>query len=348
MRAAARSSASSAGSIAATRPGTYTEHERSAAPRSRWLPAATKCETSAMWTYARSPSPSRTTEIASSKSFAVSGSIVIVGRSRRSVRPSRLGGGGEGRLRSRRALPAREAALEHGTDVIGGSQDAFHTARPRPVRTTARSPGPVSRRPWRSMTSGTPGVKYGRRRRASRACAARRRPGRLWRTCHSFGTASLPTGLSFPYAELGRRRGEAPALGRGRIRRGGTGGASAPSPPRRAGGRPRGSRARSARKRAPGCPSCRSPSWATRGSTICFPMSNRTIAATDPMSPQSRPSIMNGPRTNQFVAPTSFMTSISRRLAKIDSRIVFAMSSVDAMRSTMSPTRNTASMMPPP
>ena len=56
---------------------------------------------------------------------------------------------------------------------------------------------------------------------------------------------------------------------------------------------------------------------------------------------------MNGPRTNQFVAPTSFITSISRRLAKIDSRIVFAISSVDAMRSTTSPTRNTASMMPP-
>ena len=42
-----------------------------------------------------------------------------------------------------------------------------------------------------------------------------------------------------------------------------------------------------------------------------------------------RPSSMNGPRTNQFVAPTSFITSISRRREKIDSRIVFPISSVD-------------------
>ena len=44
---------------------------------------------------------------------------------------------------------------------------------------------------------------------------------------------------------------------------------------------------------------------------------------------------MNGPRTNQFVAPTSFITSISRRREKIESRIVFAISSVDAMSSTI-------------
>ena len=40
---------------------------------------------------------------------------------------------------------------------------------------------------------------------------------------------------------------------------------------------------------------------------------------------------MNGPRMNQFVAPTSFITSISRRREKIESRIVFAISSVDAI-----------------
>ena len=39
---------------------------------------------------------------------------------------------------------------------------------------------------------------------------------------------------------------------------------------------------------------------------------------------------MNGPRTYQFVAPTSFITSISRRRAKIESRIVFAMRIVEA------------------
>ena len=44
---------------------------------------------------------------------------------------------------------------------------------------------------------------------------------------------------------------------------------------------------------------------------------------------------MNGPRTNQFVAPTSFITSISRRREKIESRIVFAISRVDAINSTI-------------
>ena len=39
---------------------------------------------------------------------------------------------------------------------------------------------------------------------------------------------------------------------------------------------------------------------------------------------------MNGPRTNQFVAPTSFITSISRRREKIERRIVFAIRSVEA------------------
>ena len=44
---------------------------------------------------------------------------------------------------------------------------------------------------------------------------------------------------------------------------------------------------------------------------------------------------MNGPRTNQFVAPTSFITSISRRRAKIERRIVFATSRVEETSSTM-------------
>ena len=44
---------------------------------------------------------------------------------------------------------------------------------------------------------------------------------------------------------------------------------------------------------------------------------------------------MNGPRTNQFVAPTSFITSISRRREKIESRIVFAISSADETSRTI-------------
>ena len=50
---------------------------------------------------------------------------------------------------------------------------------------------------------------------------------------------------------------------------------------------------------------------------------------------------MNGPRMNQLLAPTSFITSISRRRAKIESRIVFAIRSVEATTSSTTATRNT-------
>ena len=43
---------------------------------------------------------------------------------------------------------------------------------------------------------------------------------------------------------------------------------------------------------------------------------------------------MNGTRMNQLVAPTSFMTSISRRRANIAMRIVLRMSRHAAMSST--------------
>ena len=43
---------------------------------------------------------------------------------------------------------------------------------------------------------------------------------------------------------------------------------------------------------------------------------------------------MNGTRTNQFDAPTSFMTSISRRRANVASRIVFTIRNSDDASST--------------
>ena len=55
------------------------------------------------------------------------------------------------------------------------------------------------------------------------------------------------------------------------------------------------------------------------------------MATAAPTRPQSIPSMMNGRRTNQFVAPTSFITSISRRLEWIERRIVFAISSTAAI-----------------
>ena len=45
------------------------------------------------------------------------------------------------------------------------------------------------------------------------------------------------------------------------------------------------------------------------------------------------PSITNGQRMNQSVAPTSFMTSTSRRRAYIERRIVFATSRIEASAS---------------
>ena len=43
---------------------------------------------------------------------------------------------------------------------------------------------------------------------------------------------------------------------------------------------------------------------------------------------------MNGTRTNQFDAPTSFMTSISRRRAKVASRIVLTIRKSDDASNT--------------
>ena len=71
---------------------------------------------------------------------------------------------------------------------------------------------------------------------------------------------------------------------------------------------------------------CAAGSTAARASSRAGAGSRR---ATEPTTPQRSPSSMNGPRMNQFVAPTSFITSISRRRAKIESRIVFAIRSVD-------------------
>ena len=109
-----------------------------------------------MWTQTRiAPSSSRSAEIASSKSRAVGGSIVKVGRSRRSRRgPASACGGRSAASRAsrstagskRRAQPAVEhQRLEH---VARGRPGARAAARPcrarragRSARTSTRSPG---------------------------------------------------------------------------------------------------------------------------------------------------------------------------------------------------------------
>ena len=50
--------------------------------------------------------------------------------------------------------------------------------------------------------------------------------------------------------------------------------------------------------------------------------------------PWTMPSAMNGMRTNQFDAPTSFITSISRRRANVARRIVLTMRNSDDASST--------------
>ena len=56
-----------------------------------------------------------------------------------------------------------------------------------------------------------------------------------------------------------------------------------------------------------------------------------TDATTPPMRPWTSPSSMKGIRMNQLVAPTSFITSISRRRANIAVRIVFQISPMAAI-----------------
>src|SRR6266511_3960618 len=91
-------------------------------------------------------------------------------------------------------------------------------------------------------------------------------------------------------------------------------------------------------------PACSGPVWSRVGSATSFPTIINTIAPKAPAIPHRTPSSMNGPRTNQFVAPTSFITSISRRRAKIDKRMVLAISKVEAPSSRMTAMMKTISI----
>src|SRR4051794_249925 len=114
-----------------------------------------------MCTQARSPSASSRTESASSKSFAVSGSIVKARRSRRSVRPSiDASGGSYGSKPCRNPRSTISPSRTAWTSSTRPRTDSTR-ARPRPRTSTARSPGSASPSPLRSTSSGTPGVKTG-------------------------------------------------------------------------------------------------------------------------------------------------------------------------------------------
>jgi hypothetical protein len=71
-----------------------------------------------------------------------------------------------------------------------------------------------------------------------------------------------------------------------------------------------------------------------------------STAATPPRSPSTTPSIRNGTRMNQFVAPTSFMMAISLRRANTAIRTVFPMRPAAAVSmiaaTAMTPVRRTS------
>ena len=73
-----------------------------------------------------------------------------------------------------------------------------------------------------------------------------------------------------------------------------------------------------------------SASWIQVSTTPTFTIHNRITERIAPIRPQMMPSMTNGQRMNQLVAPTSFITSTSRRRAKIDRRIVFPISRTEA------------------
>ena len=125
-----------------------------------------------MCTQARSPSPSRATEIASSKSFAVSGSMVNAVSSRRSTRPSSDGSGrswGSNAVRAPRGRAAprgRRRCRRRGRGCARAGRGRARSGRRR------GRPGARRRCPFRSSTA-VPRRRRGHRRRA---CPASRSP----------------------------------------------------------------------------------------------------------------------------------------------------------------------------
>src|SRR5919198_1131388 len=135
-----------------------------------------------MWTYARSSF----SVSASSKSFAVSGSIVKASSSRRSTRPSSDGAGGSWGSNRCRAPVATSSASRTFSIRFADPSSVCTRARPRRPETTARSSGRASPAPLRSTTIGTPGVKYG-----SPTSSFPRRPSSTTVRCCSSRAAAL-------------------------------------------------------------------------------------------------------------------------------------------------------------
>jgi len=91
--------------------------------------------------------------------LAVSGSTVYVGRSRRSTRFGSSAGGGSCGSNGRRAPRSTRSASRTFSIRFADPSACSTRARPFPGRTTARSPGSRSPRPFESSTTGIPAVK---------------------------------------------------------------------------------------------------------------------------------------------------------------------------------------------
>ncbi len=74
--------------------------------------------------------------------------------------------------------------------------------------------------------------------------------------------------------------------------------------------------------------------FASGSTSVTFASASSPIAPAPPSAPRNSPSSTNGQRMNQSVAPTSFITSTSRRRENRERRIVFEISSTDANTSS--------------
>ena len=235
-----RSSASSCGSIGATRPGTYVEKARCDAPRSSGEPAGTKWETSAMCTQARSPSPSR---LHRDRVVEVLCRLRVdrereLGRAGRRAPPASARGGRT--ARTRRSAP-RSTSRPSSTASIESAGPSTRSRRARPRRrreTTARSPGRTSSSPCRSSDD-----------RPSRARSTARRR----RTCLAGRSRRLRASDFEEAADREAGAGGAEQQARRRSRSGHSGRTRAPAPRRR-------------RRCGRGSPAARSPCRAGAGS----------------------------------------------------------------------------------
>ena len=110
------------------------------------------------------------------------------------------------------------------------------------------------------------------------------------------------------------------------LRRAGSGAATGPSPARGHATLATSSTATSTAKPIVSGAAISAKSAASGSMSAILPTASSSIASTPPSAPTMTPSITNGQRMNQSVAPTSFITSTSRRRENSDRRIVLEIS----------------------